>query len=109
MRAKEAAGDLIRETDLLGRFARDVERAGLVGETVNAKIFFALTSRVFDRPVSIAIKGVSSGGKSFTVQIVLSSFRRKRTGSVLRCLITRSPIPKRISGIGSSWSMRRLE
>jgi hypothetical protein len=66
------AGDLMREPDILARFAEDVERAGLVGETNNAKILFlTLTSRLFDRPISVAIKGVSSGGKSFTVETVL--------------------------------------
>jgi hypothetical protein len=66
------AGDLMREPDILARFAEDVERAGLVGETNNAKILFlTLITRLFDRPVSVAIKGVSSGGKSFTVERVL--------------------------------------
>jgi hypothetical protein len=34
----------------------------------------ALTSRLLDRPVSIAVKGPSSGGKSFTVESVLRFF-----------------------------------
>ena len=34
----------------------------------------AVTSRVLDRPVSIALKGPSSGGKSFTVESVLRFF-----------------------------------
>jgi hypothetical protein len=74
-RMKEAAGNLIGEPNILGRFAAEVERIGLVGEAVNAKIMFlALTSRLFERPVSVAIKGVSSGGKSFTVERVLQFF-----------------------------------
>jgi hypothetical protein len=71
-KAKEAAGDLIHEPDILGRFADDLAKAGLVGEDRNAKVLFlALTTRLFARPVSVAVKGVSSGGKSFTVEIVL--------------------------------------
>jgi hypothetical protein len=74
-RARKTAGDLLFEEDVLARFAAALPRAGLVGEDRNAKILFlALTSRVFDRPVSIAVKGPSSGGKSFTVEVVLKFF-----------------------------------
>jgi hypothetical protein len=70
-----AAGDLTTEPDVLVRFGKAVESAGLVGETNNAKILYlALTSRLFERPVSIAVKGVSAGGKSFTVESVLKFF-----------------------------------
>jgi hypothetical protein len=70
--AREAAGDLIHEADLLGRFAYELPRAGLVGEEKNAKVLYlALTSRLFDKPVSVAVKGVSGGGKSFTLETVL--------------------------------------
>jgi DNA-binding MarR family transcriptional regulator len=73
--AKEAAGDLILEPDILARFVADLVKAGLVGEERNAKVLFlALTTRLFDRPVSIAVKGPSSGGKSFTVETVLRFF-----------------------------------
>jgi hypothetical protein len=70
--AKKAAGDLILEPHILRRFADDLTKAGLVGEDRNGRVLFlALTTRLFARPVSVAIKGVSSGGKSFTVEIVL--------------------------------------
>src|SRR5262249_43162036 len=47
-----AAGDLISDPDILARFGTEVEIAGLVGETSNAKILYlALTSRMFERPV----------------------------------------------------------
>src|SRR5262245_57891306 len=70
-----ATSDLISCHDILGRFGREVENAGLVGEATNAKILYlALTSRLFERPVSIAIKGVSSVGKSFTVEQILKFF-----------------------------------
>src|SRR5580700_726909 len=68
----ELAGDLVREPDILGRFVAELTQAGLVGEDRNAKILYlALTTRLFDRPVSVAIKGPSSGGKSYTVEVVL--------------------------------------
>ena len=70
-----AAGDLVSCHDILGRLGIEVENAGLVGETSNAKILYlALTSRLFQQPVSAAIKGVSSVGKSFTVEQVLKFF-----------------------------------
>ena len=73
--AAETAGDLIRVPDILGRFVAELSRAGLVGEDRNAKILYlALTTRLFDRPVSVAVKGPSSGGKSYTVEIVLRFF-----------------------------------
>jgi hypothetical protein len=74
-RLEATAGELLTEPDILAAFGRDVESAGLVGETNNAKILYlALTSRRFGRPVSVAIKGVSAGGKSFTVESVLKFF-----------------------------------
>jgi hypothetical protein len=85
---EKAAGDLISDPDVLSRFDRAVQDCGLIGEVSNAKIIFlALTSRLFDlpdRPVSIAVKGVSSGGKSYTVETVLKFFPQEayfaRTG-----------------------------
>jgi hypothetical protein len=72
---ERAAGDLIREPDILERFGKAVQAAGLVGETNNAKILYlAQTTRLFERPVSVAIKGISAGGKSFTVESVLRFF-----------------------------------
>jgi hypothetical protein len=87
-----AAGELISDPDVLARLGADVEKAGLVGETNNAKILYlALTSRLFERPASIAIKGVSSGGKSFTVEQVLKFFPPSayfaRTGMSERAII----------------------
>jgi hypothetical protein len=89
---RAAAGDLISGADILSRFGVEVESAGLVGETNNAKILYlALTSRLFERPVSIAIKGVSAGGKSFTVEQVLKFFPPAayfvRTGMSERAII----------------------
>jgi hypothetical protein len=74
-RIKEAAGDLVHERDVLDLFTKELPRAGLVGEDRTAKILFlVLTTRLFDRPGSVAIKGPSSGGKSYTVEVVLRFF-----------------------------------
>ena len=73
--AAEAAGDLVGEPDILARFVTDLRRAGLVGEDRNAKILYlVMTTRLFARPVSVAVKGPSGGGKSYTVEIVLRFF-----------------------------------
>jgi hypothetical protein len=67
--------DLAYAPDVLTEFARDLEHCGVVGETENAKILYlSLTSRFLSRPVSVAVKGPSSGGKSFTTETVLRFF-----------------------------------
>jgi hypothetical protein len=77
--------------NLLDQFEKDLKRVGLVGEIRLAKILFlALTSRRLDRPVSIVIKGPSSGGKSYTVECILRFFPEaayfSRTGMSDRAL-----------------------
>jgi hypothetical protein len=87
-----AACELVNCPNILDRFGAGVESAGLVGETSTAKILYlTLTSRLFERPVSVAIKGVSAGGKSFTVEQVLKFFPPDayfvRTGMSERAII----------------------
>jgi hypothetical protein len=89
---KAAASALVREADILEALNKAVESSGLVGEADNAKILYlAITSRLFERPVSIAIKGVSAGGKSYTVETVLKFFPSAayfaRTGMSEKALI----------------------
>ncbi len=75
LEAWELCADLARSENVLAEFDHDVGMAGLVGERRNAKlIYLALTSRRCRRPVSVAIKGPSTGGKSFTVNSVLRFF-----------------------------------
>jgi hypothetical protein len=65
--------ELAREPDILGLFADEVAAAGLAGERRLAKlIYLAVTSRLLDRVVSLAVKGPSSAGKSFVVECVLA-------------------------------------
>jgi len=62
-------GELAKEPEILSRLAVDLEMAGLAGELRTAKIIYlAATSRLFSQPPSVAVKGPSSGGKSYTVQ-----------------------------------------
>ena len=55
---------------------------GLVGEHRNAKLtYLALTSRMLDDPVSLAVKGLSSSGKSYTVETRAASSSPPRPSS----------------------------
>src|SRR5215207_5217954 len=73
--AWERCQELAEETDILGRFAEELACSGVAGESRIAKLLYlALTSRLLERPVSIALKGPSSGGKSYVVERVLSFF-----------------------------------
>lgn len=73
--AWEDCKELANDPALLDKFAADIEACGLTGETRNAKILFlALTSRWLPRPVSVVVKGPSSGGKSFLVKQTLQFF-----------------------------------
>jgi hypothetical protein len=70
--------DLAKTENILAEFDKALATVGLVGESRVAKlIYLAVTSRLLDRPVSIAVKGPSSGGKSFTVESVLRFFPRE--------------------------------
>ena len=45
-------------TDILDRFAEDLARSGVAGESKLAKLLYlAVTSRFLKRPVSVALKG----------------------------------------------------
>src|SRR5215210_71289 len=71
----EKCGGLARGAKILEEFASDLSGIGVVGERRAAKlIFLAVTSRLLDRPVSVAVKGPSSGGKSFVVESTLKFF-----------------------------------
>jgi hypothetical protein len=71
----EDCGDLARSLDILSHLAVDLELAGVAGELRSAKIIYlAVTSRLFPWPLSVARKGPSSAGKSFTVERTLRFF-----------------------------------
>ena len=73
--AENAAGDLILESDIVDRFAKEIKHAGLAGEARNAKVLYlVLITRLFDRPVNVVVKGPSAAGKNFIVKIILRFF-----------------------------------
>ncbi len=73
--ALKRCGGLLAERDILTRFTDDLGRAGVVGEERVAKLLYlGLTSRLLDRPVNMAVKGVSSAGKSYLIQKVIDHF-----------------------------------
>jgi len=77
-RAREAwsrCETLARSEDILERFYETLRASGVAGERRTAMILYlALTSRRLDRPVSVAVKGPSSGGKRYLVECVLQYF-----------------------------------
>jgi hypothetical protein len=73
--AWEKCGKLARAANILDEFAVELSRVGVVGERRAGKlIYLAVTSRLLGRPVSVAVKGPSSGGKSFVVESTLKFF-----------------------------------
>jgi hypothetical protein len=87
-----ACEELARSKDILKQVADDLSRVGVVGEERTAKLLYlALTTRFFERPVSVILKGPSSGGKSYIVERVLTFFPestyRALTGMSERALL----------------------
>lgn len=75
LRAAEGCQDLAQQSDILSFFAADLRHRGVVGEERTIKLLYLiLTSRIFSRPISAAIKGPSSCGKSYTLERVLEYF-----------------------------------
>jgi len=73
--AWEQCGGLARKANILEDFDKQLDRLGLVGERRAAKlIYLAINTRLLHRPVSVAVKGPSSGGKSFVVETTLKFF-----------------------------------
>ena len=72
--ARQRCGGLATQADLLGAFVASIRGRGVVGEEKAAAILYlAVTSRLLDRIVSVAVKGPSSGGKSFLTDRVWST------------------------------------
>jgi hypothetical protein len=73
--AYDECRELAESPDILKEFSRDLEACRVVGERTNGEILFlALVSRLLDKIVSVAVKGPSSGGKSYLVKLVMSFF-----------------------------------
>jgi hypothetical protein len=70
-----AATAVLADPALLSRVGRAVAGRGVVGERANALILsLAVLSQVTAAPISVVVKGDSSGGKSFLVAQVLTLF-----------------------------------
>jgi hypothetical protein len=73
--AYAACRELAESPDILERFAVALARMGVAGETVIAMLLYlAVVSRLLPRPVSVVVKGPSSGGKSYLTEQVLRFF-----------------------------------
>ena len=67
--------ELAESPDILAAFSKDLERCRVVGERTNGELLYlALTSRLLDKIVSVAVKGPSAGGKSFLVTSEVTFF-----------------------------------
>ena len=66
---------LAREPRILARFADAIAKSAVAGERrVVQLLYLTVTTRLLDSPVSIAVKGPSSSGKSYLVKEVLCYF-----------------------------------
>jgi len=73
--AWEHCSELAQAPNILERFAAELAQSGVAGEARTAKLLYlAVTSRLLDKPVSIALKGPSSGSKSYLTEQVLRFF-----------------------------------
>lgn len=73
--AKIKCKDIVCSKNILKLLHDDLQKLGVVGERKLCNIIFlALISRLFEKPVSVVIKGESSSGKSFIAGKVLSLF-----------------------------------
>src|SRR5215207_7571973 len=73
--AWERCQGLAQAPNILERFAEELARSGVAGEVRTAKLLYlAVTSRLLEKPISIALKGPSSGGKSYLTEQVLRFF-----------------------------------
>ena len=106
------------KANILDEFAVELSRVGVVGERRAAKlIYLAVTSRLLDRPVSVAVKGPSSGGKSFVVEFDLKFFPARgvlrahgdeRPGAGLLQRAAEAPPSRDLRGGGNGLGFRDL-
>jgi hypothetical protein len=64
----QSVSELAQAPDLMDRVVQQVQARGVVNEhSLIVLTFIAAVSRVLEHPINVLIKGVSSGGKSFSV------------------------------------------
>jgi hypothetical protein len=84
--------ELAQAPDLIDRVVKQVQELGVVREReLITLVYVAATSRVLTNPVSILVKGASSGGKSFTalhtLELIGSDFINRLTSSSALSLV----------------------
>lgn len=81
--AQPNATGIASETDILSAFRNDLAAGGFAGELdTPSALYLVLTSRLLDKPVSAAVKGESSAGKSHGVASVADFFPARATLSM---------------------------
>lgn len=88
----EVCEELALEHDILEAFAAELRRREFAGSLKTPKIvYLVLTSRLLRRPVSLVLRGLSSAGKSYSVEIVVLFFPKSayfdRSGMSDRALV----------------------
>lgn len=69
----EAALDLLRDPDLVGRILADFEACGVVGEETNKLVgYLAAVSRKLEQPLAVMVQSSSAAGKSALMNAVLA-------------------------------------
>lgn len=69
---RDEALSLLRDPALLDRVVDDLDRCGIVGERTNKLVaYLAMTSRLLQSPLAVAVRSTSAAGKSTVVEGVL--------------------------------------
>ena len=70
---REAALELLKTPDLLGRILADFDLCGIVGEATNKLTgYLAAVSRKLDKPLAIIVQSTSAAGKTALMESVLA-------------------------------------
>jgi Bifunctional DNA primase/polymerase, N-terminal len=72
--AWEKCADLASRPNITADFATTLHANGVAGESNQIRLLYlALVSRLLDKQVNVAVKGPSSGGKSYLIESVLNA------------------------------------
>ncbi len=70
---EEEALTLLKDSDLIGRIVQDLDRCGMVGESLNKLVaYLAVISRKLTHPLALLIQSSSSAGKTTLMEHVLA-------------------------------------
>lgn len=69
---REAALELLKDPQLIGRIERDFARVGMVGEQTNCLVgYLTAVSRLLPSPLAVIVQSTSAAGKSAVMESVL--------------------------------------